>query len=157
MRESTCSCAQRFVAVAVKAADYRRVKAILDEGKHPTFIGRDLVTTSARNGGVTIYLLDGRETAVTVVNPKLNSLLVLNVLPAHRSHGLGRAIVAYLQCNFARVIASAVPFFERCGYQCVDSAHQGRRFVTHVMVKSTLIPLAGRIARIYGPTRVSTD
>ncbi len=54
----------------------------------------------------------------------------------------------YLQCNFARVIASAIPFFRKCGYQEVGALKAGKRYSTQVMVKSSLMPLAGRIARL---------
>jgi hypothetical protein len=48
------------------------------------------------------------------------------------------------------VLESAVPFFERNGYTAVGELKHGNRLNTQVMVKSSLIPLAGRIARIYG-------
>jgi hypothetical protein len=50
----------------------------------------------ARNGGATVFMFAGEDIAVTVVNPKFNTLLVLNVLPAHRKHGMGAAILRYL-------------------------------------------------------------
>ena len=62
-----------------------------------------------------IFVFVDEDVAVAVVNPAINTLLVLNVLPEHRSHGLGSAILRYLQCNFARVVEGAIPFFERNG------------------------------------------
>ena len=109
-----------------------------------------MFTVAARNGGALAFIHDGIDVAVAVVNPALNVLLVLNVEPAHRKHGLGSAILAYLQCNFARVLESAIPFFERNGYQSVGPMKSGNRYKTQVMVKSSLLPLAGRVARIYG-------
>ncbi len=85
-----------------------------------------------------------------------NVLLVLNVDPHHRSHGLGTAILRYVQANFARVLESAVPFFERNGYTCVGSLKRGNSLNTQVMIKSSLIPLAGRIAKLYGAKVVSS-
>ena len=126
------------------------MKALLNVGKHPTFIGRNLVKYCSMNGGAFVATFGGRDVAVAIVNPSINCLLVLNVHPAHRSHGLGAALLRYLQCNFARVLESAVPFFERNGYQSVGAMHQGKSLKTQVMVKSDLIPLAGRVARIYG-------
>ena len=99
------------------------------------------------NGGVFIFQHAGEDVAVALVNPRLNSLLVLTVLPNHRSHGLGSAIIAYLQCNFARVLESAIPFFERQGYRQIGDLKAGVRFNTGIMVKSALIPLAGRLPR----------
>jgi hypothetical protein len=109
-----------------------------------------LVANAGRNGGVTIFVHGDKDVAVAVVNPRLNVLLVLNVLPEHRAHGLGSAIVRYLQCNFARVIDSAVPFFRKCGYVAVGESKLGNRYQTQVMVKSSLISLAGRLARLNG-------
>jgi len=86
---------------------------------------------------------------VSIVNPMKNVLLVLNVTPEHRSHGLGTAILRYVQANFARVLESAVPFFERNGYTCVGSLKHGNSLNTQVMIKSSLIPLAGRLCKLY--------
>ncbi len=96
-----------------------------------------------------VFALDGQDVGVAIVNPSINTLLVLNVHPRHRSHGLGAAILRYLQCNFARVLESAVPFFERNGYKAMGQMHQGKSLKTQVMIKSSLIPLAGRVARLY--------
>ncbi len=96
-----------------------------------------------------MFMFAGVDVAVSVVNPKFNTLLVLNVLPAHRKHGLGAAILRYLQCSFARVLESAIPFFERNGYTSIGEMKQGNKLRTQIMVKSSLIPLAGRIAKLY--------
>lgn len=95
-----------------------------------------------------LFVAAGVDAAVAIVNPAINTLLVLNVNPAHRSHGLGSAVLRYLQCNFARVLESAVPFFETNGYQAVGALKHGKSLKTQVMIKSTLIPLAGRVGRI---------
>lgn len=105
-----------------------------------------------------IWRHDDEDIAVAIVNPKYNVLMVLNVLPEHRLHGLGSAMLAYLQCNFARVLESAVPFFERNGYTSIGKLKTGKRLKTQIMVKSSLIPLAGRMKGIYGgPSTVSAD
>lgn len=88
--------------------------------------------------------------AVALINPRLNVLLVLNVLPEHRSHGLGSAALRYLQCNFARVLSTVVPWFERNGYVSMGKLKKGNRLYTQVMVKASLIPLAGRMKALYG-------
>lgn len=90
-----------------------------------------------------------QDVACAVVNPRSNVLLVLNVIPSHRGHGLGRAALRYLQCNFARVIESAVPFFEDCGYVCIGGIKSGNRFKTQIMVRSDLTELSGRIRAIF--------
>lgn len=149
MRTSACKCAEEFQVWPLKATDYRRAKNILDRGKHPTFIGRQLVMTATRNGGAFAFSYRGLDIAVAIVNPSLNCLLVLNVSPDHRSHGLGAAILRFLQCNFARVLESAVPFFERNGYTSRGKLKIGKRLKTQVMIKSSLLTLAGRVAAIY--------
>ncbi len=78
------------------------------------------------NGGVMVFSFGGKDVSVAVVNPAINTLLVLNIHPEHRGHGLGSALLWYLQCNFARVLESAIPFFERNGYQVVGSLKQGK-------------------------------
>lgn len=111
-----------------------------------------------------MFCFRNKDVAVAIVNPALNSLLVLNVTPDHRSHGLGAAIVKFLQCNFVRAIESAVPWFERQGYTPRGSLKQGIRLKTQVMVKSSLLTLAGRVSRIFqvnknasGPTIIQAD
>ena len=148
-KQSRCRCAEGFEAVQAHADEYRRVKRILDRGKHPTFIGRSLVLGCTRNGGCTIFRFGGEDIGVSIVNPMKNVLLVLNVVPEHRSHGLGTAILHYVQANFARVLESAVPFFERNGYTSVGELKRGNSLNTQVMIKSTLIPLAGRLCKLY--------
>lgn len=150
MRAQTrCRCAEEFQVRPARAEEYSRIKAILNAGKHPAFIGRQMVLDKTRNGGAMLFTLDGLDVAAAVVNPRLNVLLVLNVLPSHRGHGLGRALVDYLQCNFARVVQSAVPFFERCGYVTIGKAKKGNRLYTQVMVRASLLKLAGRMAKLY--------
>lgn len=102
-----------------------------------------------RNGGCTIFRFAGEDIGVAIVNPMKNVLLVLNVAPHHRSHGLGTAILHYVQANFARVLEAAVPFFKRNGYTCVGSLKRGNSLNTQLMIKSKLIPLAGRLSEIY--------
>lgn len=148
MRSST-RCPE-FVAIQGRSHEYARAKAILNVGKHPTFIGRSLYAVSTRNGGATFFTVNGRDAAVALVQTRTNCLLVLCVVPAFRGRGLGQAIVAYLQCNFARVIDSAVPFFERCGFVSIGRAKMGKRWKTQVMCRRSLIELAGRVSRVLG-------
>jgi GNAT superfamily N-acetyltransferase len=137
-----------FVAHQGRGHEYSRAKAILNIGKHPTFIGRDLYATSSRNGGAMFFTVDGRDAAVALINPRTNCLLVLCVAPAFRGRGLGQAIVAYLQVSFARVIESAVPFFERCGFVGLGEPKMGKRWKTQIMVLKRLRELAGRVSLI---------
>lgn len=104
----------------------------------------------ARNGGAFVFSWRAEDCAAALVNPKLNVFLTIAVIRRHQGHGLGTSITRYLQCNFARVIQEFVPFFERNGYTCVGDLKRGNRLYTQVMVKSALIPLAGRISKLYG-------
>lgn len=131
-----------------RSDEYARAKAILNVGRHPTFVGRSMYAASVRNGGGTFFTVDGRDAAVSLVQPRTNCLLVLCVAPAFRKAGLGQAIVAYLSVNFARVIESAVPFFERCGFVSIGEMKQGKRWKTQIMVLGSLRQLAGRVSRI---------
>ncbi len=97
-----------------------------------------------------VFTFEFEDLAVALINPKLNVLQVLCVIPAHRGHQLGSALIAYLNASFARVLESAVDFFARNGYQSIGEMKQGKMLKTQIMVKSSLIPLAGRIAAIYG-------
>jgi len=137
-----------FVALQGRSGEYPRAKRILNAGKHPTFIGRSLYSTAARNGGVTFFQVAGVDAAVAIVQPRTNCLLVLCVHPAFRKLGLGQAVVAYLAVNFARVIESAVPFFERCGYVSIGEMKQGKRWKTQIMVLKSVRDLAGRVAQL---------
>ena len=121
----------------------------MNRGKHPTFIGRSTVLTATRNGGAFVFTLGGEDIAAAIVNPSLNCLTVLNVAPEHRGHGLGAAVLRFLQCNFARVLESAVPFFESNGYTSRGKLKTGKRLKTQVMVKSSLLTLAGRVSKIF--------
>lgn len=138
-----------FEVAQGREGEYRRAKAILNAGKHPTFIGLETYHSSARNGGVSYFLIDGKDAAVAIVSPRTNCLLVLNVLPAYRRMGLGAAIIAYLQVSFARVLEDAVPFFERNGFVSIGAMKQGKKYKTQIMVASGLRELAGRVSRFY--------
>ncbi|MDE2098299.1 MAG: hypothetical protein KGL39_13685 [Patescibacteria group bacterium] len=93
--------------------------------------------------------MNDEDAAVAVVNIRRGVLLVLNVAPAYRSQGVGRFLLNYLRPNFARVIESAVPWFERNGYACTGTPKQGRKFKTYVMIRKELIGFAGRAAKIF--------
>lgn len=147
-RRSSCPCAREFVTQLVRPDQWRMAKHVFDRGKHPAFLGRDVISFYARNGGSILFLHLGEPVAVAIVNTKHGVLLALNVLPDHRGHGLGAAIVDYLMPNFARVLDSKVPWFRRRGYTSVGEQKRGLRHRTQIMVRSGLIPLAGRLTRI---------
>ncbi len=144
---SECRCSISFEVKLGRSSEYRRFKAVLDAGKHPTFIGRQTVERHAINGGLLFFQIDGKDVAGALVNPRFNNLMVLNVVPEHRSHHLGSAIVRYLNCNFARVIQNKITFFKRLGYTSIGKMKKGRRFKTQIMVKSELIHIAGKLQK----------
>ncbi|MGH9525657.1 MAG: hypothetical protein ACRD2F_03205 [Terriglobales bacterium] len=134
--------------------DYRRAKALLNAGRHPAFVGPGMVARAAAHGGL-LFAVAGsgarrRDAAVALVNPRNSTLLVLNVHPRRRGGGLGAAFLDYLRPNFARVLLSAVPWFQRRGYTPLGDPKPGRRFSTQVMVRRELIALAGRAASGFG-------
>lgn len=129
--------------------EYDAFKKILNVGKHPAFIGREMYRNNCRNGGALFYDLDGKPIAVSLINPHYGILLVMNVRPEHRSHGLGGAIVNFLMPNFIRAVESKVNWFEKRGYCPVGRLKRGLSLNTQVMARSALFGLAGRVARVF--------
>jgi GNAT superfamily N-acetyltransferase len=107
------------------------------------------VRQAIKNGGALMFTFAGEDVAVALINPRVNVLTVLCVVPEHRGHGMGGACLAYVQANFARVVESAVEYFVRHGYVAIGKMKQGRRLRTQIMVRKDLISLAGRINRIF--------
>jgi len=64
--------------------DYIKAKNIFNKGRHPAFIGHDMVTHNARNGDLLFFFIENNIAAVSLVNPKRNILLALNVHPDFR-------------------------------------------------------------------------
>lgn len=112
-----------------------------------TFIGRNQFRRYAIQGGALGFLKDDQLIAVVLVNPRINSLQVLCVSPQCRRTGIGSLIVQFANTNWARVIESSEPFFIKNGYQRIGEPKKGRRFNTFIMVRSSLIGLAGRLKR----------
>lgn len=142
----TCTCATHLLVRGGRQSEYKAAKDLLNVGRHPAFIGRDTVSKSALNGGLFFAQYEGRDVAVAIVNPRVSTLLVLNVHPEHRSHG--RAFLEFVRPNFARVVENAVPWFERNGYISIGEMKQGRTLRTQIMVRGELPALAGRIQRL---------
>jgi protein gp37 len=105
---------------------------------------------NARNGGLLIFQHDGEDLAVALLNPRLNVLLVLNVLPSHRRHGLGQAVIEYCRPTWVRALEAAEPWFKARGFVPIGAKKQGRSLRTQVMVKQELLKLAGRVSRVLG-------
>ena len=151
MRKKThCRCAIEFWVRHGKSSESVLFKKLLNHGRHPTFIGPSMIQTSARNGGMCFAVFSGQIVAVALVNPRYSQLNVLNVMPEHRGHGIGKAFVNYLACNFARVVENKVSFFESCGYVRIGEMKHGRTLRTQTMARKNLFQLAGRMRKLLG-------
>ncbi len=151
MRKKTlCHCQSEFLALPLKSSDYKRFKNVLNLGNHPGFVGQNQFARCCVNGGSLIFVFDGHDVAVSSVNPKRNTLLVLNISPSHRGHGLGKAIMKYLAVNFVRSTESAKIFFEGCGFEQIGQSKNGRSLKIIPMVRSDLIPLVGKLKKVFG-------
>lgn len=104
---------------------------------------------NANNGGSLFYEFGGKAVAVSIVNPRFGILIALNVLPEHRSHGLGGAILRFLMPNFARVLENKVPWFEKQGYRSIGKPKLGVSLKTQVMVREALFGLAGKVSKAW--------
>lgn len=148
--KNLCNCASTFEVRLARAQDYPAWKKLLDLGRHPAFIGRTTMSRNAANGGALFYLVHQRPVAVSLVNPHFGILLALNVLPHHRSHGLGTAIVQFLMPNFVRAIETKVPYFQKLGYRPIGPLKRGISLNTQIMARAALFDLAGKLARVWG-------
>ena len=147
--KSDCDCATRFVVRLARADEYPMWKKILNAGRHPVFIGKDIMMRNSKNGGALFYALDGEVVAVSLINPHYGILLALNVLPEHRSHGLGAAILNFLLPNFARVVEHKIEWFEKRGYKRIGKLKHGISLNTQVMARAALFDLTGKLTKAW--------
>lgn len=139
-----------------RPTEYERAKRLLNRGRHPGFVGRQLVTKAASNGGLFLFQTNGEDVGVAVMSPRRNVLLVLNVLPEWRGYGIGEWIIGYLRPNFVRAVEHAVPFFLRCGYTEIGQWKEGISLRTRVLVRKNIPMLAGRLAKVLDESGQST-
>lgn len=135
--------------VVLRRAEYRRFKQVLNAARHPTFVGRDTFDNIAREGGAFVFCRDGEDIAVALVKTRHSVLTALSVAKGAQGSGVGTFAVDFLRPNWVRATAAAVAFFERLGYQAVGAPRVGRSLTTQVMVRSSLLQLAGRVSRVY--------
>lgn len=105
---------------------------------------------NAVQGGLIFAQQHGQDVAVAVIGIRNGTLLVLNVHPKYRSKGIGRKFIEFLRPNFARVVESAVPWFEKCGYRSLGAMKQGRALRTQIMARMELLALASKIRATHG-------
>lgn len=53
--------------------------------------------------------------------------------------------MGYLAPNWVRAVENAVPYFERLGFVMVGQLKQGRTLRMQILVRGSLISLAGRL------------
>lgn len=100
---------------------------------------------NANNGGALFYVFEKEIVAVSLINPHYGILLVMNIVPAHRGHGLGGAILSFMMPNFVRAIDYKVAWFEKRGYRKIGEPKQGRRFQTQLLARENLFHLCGKL------------
>lgn len=149
LRERSCGCSKRFRVEIAKQHEYARVKALLNKGRHPAFIGRNYFDRIVHNGGVFVAKLGDSDLAVAMINTRRNLLNVLCVHPDHRSHGLGSTFLAYLKPPIVRATSKAVSWFEARGYLCVGEPKKGYTLTVSLMVHEDVKRLAGRVSRVF--------
>lgn len=136
---------------------YSELKTVADVCRHPSFLGRKQFSRCAINGGAFLFLWHETVVAFALVDAKKNNLLAFGVVPKYRGQRIGETCIKYLNCNFARVLESAVPFFEKCGYQKLGELKKGKRLYTAVMVKKNLSDRCGRLRSIFGNQQVPSN
>lgn len=149
VRDGTlCACNREFQVDIGREDEYRRAAILFhNRGKHPSFIGKANLK-HARNGGLLFFTFRQQDIGVVIINPRTSVLVAMNVMPEHRGHGLGKAIMNYVRPNWVRCIESTIPFFESCGYRPIGKLLKGRKLNVQIMVRNGLCDLAGRIAAI---------
>lgn len=125
--------------------DYKLATRFLSRADYPAWFGPTAFRRYITNGGGFWFHFRGEAAAVGILNPRLSSLGALAVAREHRGHGLGKAIVEFLQPNFVRAIEDKVPFFEKLGFVPVGAMKQGIRLNVQVMCRKSLFGLAGRL------------
>lgn len=123
--------------------DYSRAKRLLNRARHPAFVGREQFSKSATNGGALIWLLDGEDVAVSLVDTRRSVLIALSV--ARPGEGIGSRIVEYVRPNWARVVGEKVTWFEARGYARVGQPTKGRTLWTQIMMRRGLSALGERV------------
>ena len=108
--------------VMLGGAEYDRAKKILDRGRHPGFIGRELFYRCATSGRAIVAVIDGDDAGLALVVK--DKLMALNAPPPSR--GVGSALMRHLQPKWVRAIEEKVGFFERLGYKRVGAALVGQ-------------------------------
>ena len=127
--------------------DYKPAGRFLSQNEYPAWFGPMVFRRYITNGGGFWFHHRGVPVGVGILNPRLSSLGALAVSKSHRGHGLGRAIVEFLQPNFVRAVEHKVPYFERLGFVPVGAMKRGIRLNVQVMCRKSLFQLAGRLKK----------
>lgn len=127
--------------------DYKSAARFLSRADYPAWFGPSTFQRYVTNGGGYWFRFRGETAAVGILNPRLSSLGALAVAREHRGHGLGKAIVEFLQPNFVRAVEDKVPFFEKLGFRPLGAMKPGIRLNVQVMCRESLFRLAGRLKK----------
>jgi hypothetical protein len=101
--------------------DYDRAKSILNRGKHPGFVGRELFYRCATSGRAVVAVLDEQDVGVAlVVKDKLQALNT-----PLQGRGIGSALMRHLRPRWVSSIEEKVSFFIALGYRRVGEAKVG--------------------------------
>ena len=103
------------------------------------------------NGGGFWFHFQGVPVGVGILNPRLSSLGALAVAKEHRGHGLGKAIVEFLQPNFVRAVEDKVLYFENLGFVPVGKMKKGIRLNVQVIVPKVAVPSGRASEEATGP------
>jgi hypothetical protein len=117
---------------------------------HLAYVGPAMFARYLRDGGYTLYRVGGELAAVSLMAVSRGLLVTLCVGKKFRGRGVGGWVVDYLVPNFVRAAEPAVPFFAARGYTPIGDWLAGRKLRTRVMVRSSLIGLAGRLREVFG-------
>eukprot|EP00913_Durusdinium_trenchii_P035349 g33079.t1 len=127
------------VVAGMILGDYRAVGRFLSRAGYPAWFGPTAFRRYITNGGGFWFRYQGDTAGVGILNPRLSSMTALAVAEEHRGHGLGSAIVEFLQPNFVRAIEDKIPYFEKLGFVAVGEMKRGIR----LNVQGAQIPLIG--------------
>jgi GNAT superfamily N-acetyltransferase len=146
--EEECRCAREFHVGIGRERDYKAVKTFLNRVKFPAYIGPEMYTRLARNGGALLFFYREAFVGLFLINVRISCGIVLAVSHVHQGHGLAQAIVAYARPNFARPLVDFVPMARKMGYVEVGERKDAAVLSTQLMVRSELFGLAGRLGRL---------
>ena len=145
--KTKCLCQSESQVSGMVLDDYKAAGRFLSRNEYPAWFGPMAFHRYITNGGGFWFHYQGIPVGVGILNPRLSSLGALAVAKEHRGHGLGTAIVEFLQPNFVRAVEDKVLYFEKLGFVPVGKMKKGIRLKVQVMCRKSLFHLAGRLKK----------